>query len=107
MYGLKQAGKLSIDLLQERLEAHGYYKCPTTPGLSRHKWQPITCVLIVENVGVEYMGQRHANHLIKLLQKCYTVRTNWEGNKFVVINIKWDYTKQTCKTTMDGYNVRV
>jgi hypothetical protein len=36
MYGLKQAGKLANDLLQERLEAHGYYECPATPGLWRH-----------------------------------------------------------------------
>ena len=33
MYGLNQAGKLANDLLRERLVAHGYYECPTTPGL--------------------------------------------------------------------------
>ena len=33
VYGLKQLGKLASDLLTERLDPHGYYQCPTTPGL--------------------------------------------------------------------------
>jgi len=53
--GLKKAEKLANNLLRERLEAHGYYKCPTTPGLWRHKWRPVTFVLIVDNFGVEYI----------------------------------------------------
>ena len=96
MYGLKQAGKLANDLLLERLDAHGYYKFPTTPGLWRHKWQPITFVLIVGDFIVEYVGQRHANHLIELLQKSYTVTTDLEGKMFAGIDITWDYTKRAC-----------
>ena len=33
MYGLKQAGKLSNNLLVEQLHAHGYNQCAITPGL--------------------------------------------------------------------------
>ena len=36
-YGLPQAGKLNIDLLQTRLEDTHYYETSTTPGLWRHK----------------------------------------------------------------------
>jgi len=57
MYGLKQAGKLANDILQEPLEAHGYYECPIIPGLCRHTWQPVTFVLIVDNFEVEYIGK--------------------------------------------------
>ena len=96
MYGLKQAGKLANDLLGERLETHGYYECPTTPGLWRHKWQPVTFVLIVDGFGVEYIGQGHSNHLIETLQKSYTVTNDWLGGKFTGIDISWDYNKQTC-----------
>ena len=60
MYGLKQSGKLANDLLSERLSAHGYYKCTTTPGLWRHKWRPIMFVLIIDNFGVQYTGRQHA-----------------------------------------------
>ena len=97
MYGLKQDRKLGNDLLQEHLEAHGYYKRPTTPELWRHKCQPITFVLIVNNFGVEYMGQRHADHLIKSLQKSYPVTTDWEGKKFAAINITWGCTNEHAK----------
>jgi hypothetical protein len=45
IYGLKQAEKLANDLLTERLSAHGYYQCATTPGLWRHKWRPILFAL--------------------------------------------------------------
>ena len=76
MYGLKQAGKLANDLPRERLEENGYYECPTTPGLRRHKWRPITFVFIVDGFGVEYIRQRHADHLIETLQKFYMVTTD-------------------------------
>jgi hypothetical protein len=56
MYGLKQAGKLVNDLLSERLFKHGYYQCATTPGLWRHKWQPVIFVLIVDDFGINTQG---------------------------------------------------
>ena len=40
-YGLPQAGILANSLLCTRLEAKGYYKTLTTPGLWKHKWQTI------------------------------------------------------------------
>jgi hypothetical protein len=36
MYGLPQAGILAPNLLEERLNKHGYHQSPTTPGLWRH-----------------------------------------------------------------------
>jgi hypothetical protein len=76
VYGLKQAGKLANDLLDERLSAHGYYQCPTTPGLWRHRWRPISFVLIVDDFGIKYEGLRHAEHLLHALQEHYTVTTD-------------------------------
>jgi hypothetical protein len=52
-YGLLQAGILADDLLRTRLEAEGYYKAATTPGLWRHKWRPIQLCLIVDDFGVD------------------------------------------------------
>jgi hypothetical protein len=103
VYGLKQAGKLANDLLDKRLSAHGYYQCPTTPGLWRHKWRPISFVLIVDNFGIQYVGKRHAEHLLHALQEHYKVTTDWMGSKFAGIDFKWDYAKQMCRLTMDGY----
>ena len=107
MYGLKQAGKLANDLLTKRLFKHGYYQCATTPGLWKHKWKPVTFVLIVDVFGIQYTGSLHAQHLLTALQESYTVTTDWEGKKFAGIDLKWDYDKHTCWCTMDGYITKV
>jgi len=103
MYGLKQAGRLANDLLSKRLCKHGYYECARTPGLWRHKWRPVTFVLIVDDFGVQYTGRQHADHLYNALQEHYEVSADWEGSKFAGIDLKWDYDKRTCRLTMDGY----
>ena len=41
MYGLPQAGLLAQQLLEKRLEKHGYTQSKQTPGLWKHKWRPI------------------------------------------------------------------
>jgi hypothetical protein len=60
-------------------------------------------VLIVDDFGVEYVGKRHAEHLLTTHQDHYTVTTNWTGSKFANIDVAWDYNKRTCRTTMPGY----
>ena len=54
---------LSNKLLEERLNKVGYYYCPTTPVLWRHKWRPILFCLIVDNFGIVYVDKHHADHL--------------------------------------------
>ncbi|KAL7474697.1 hypothetical protein ACHAW6_000659, partial [Cyclotella cf. meneghiniana] len=41
MYGLPQAGLLANELLEKRLNAHGYFQSKLVPGLWRHKHRPI------------------------------------------------------------------
>ncbi|KAL7425805.1 hypothetical protein ACHAXH_000792 [Discostella pseudostelligera] len=104
VYGLKQAGKLANDLLTERLSQHGYYQCATTPGLWRHKWRPITFILIVDDFGIKYVDKRHAEHLLHALQEQhYKVTTDWTGSKFAGIDIAWNYSKRTCRLSMKDY----
>jgi hypothetical protein len=52
MYGLKQAGLLANQLLQQRLEPYGYYPARHTPGLWLHKTKPIAFTLIVDDFAV-------------------------------------------------------
>jgi hypothetical protein len=102
-YGLPQAGIPANNLLRTRLEAEGYYKAATTPGLWRHKWQPIQFCLIVNDFGVEYVGIEHFNHLLNLLKKYHGVQFNMADDKFAGIDIKWDYASQRCRISMPGY----
>ena len=103
VYGLKQAGKLANDLLTERLHSFGYFQSDTTPGLWRHKWRPISFVLIVDDFGIQFVEQRHADHLLHVLQQHYTVTTDWTGTKFAGIDLAWDYKKRTCCLSMRNY----
>ena len=64
---------LSNDLLRTRLNNTGYYETTTTPGLWRHKWRPIMFVLIVDDFGIEYVGDHHLHHLRTVLTTHYTI----------------------------------
>ena len=59
--------------LEQRLNKAGYYQCPTTPGLWRHKWRQILFCLIVDDFGIEYVDKHHAEHLRDILLEHYEI----------------------------------
>ena len=63
VYVLPHSGILANKILKELLAKYGYYQCATATGLWRHKWRPILFSLIVDDFGVEYIGDRHTYHL--------------------------------------------
>jgi hypothetical protein len=71
MYGLKQAGIIAQQLLEERLQKHGYCQSQTTPGLWKHDTHPISFSLGVDNFGVKYVGEENAQHLLDTVQQYY------------------------------------
>ena len=93
MYGLPHTGIIAQKLLKQRLEKHGYRQSDKTPGFWKHDTRPINFTLIVDDFGFKYVGKKHANHLIKVLKKYYTVAEDWEGEKYDGITLDWDYTK--------------
>ena len=106
-YVLPQSVKIPNNLLRTRLEKAGYYESDTTPGLWRHKWCPIQFSLIVDDLGIEYVGKQHALHRLKILEQHYRITADWEGKKFAEIDLEWNYTdqkfKRTCRISMNGY----
>ena len=88
---------LSNKLLEQRLNKAGYYQCPTTPSLWRHKWRPILFCLIVDDFGIKYVGKRHADHLQDILLEHYELTQDWSGSRFAGIELTWDYTNRTCR----------
>ena len=102
-YGLPQLGILANDQLRTRLEAEGFYEAASTPGLWRHKWRPIQFCLIVDDFGVEYVGEAHFDFLLNVLKKYHGVQFNMSGDKFAGISIKWDYSRRRCRLSMPGY----
>jgi len=103
MYGLPHAGIIAQNLLTERLEAAGYYQSDKTPGFWRHETRPICFTLIVDDFGVKYVGEEHAQHLIDVLKKHYTVAEDWNGEKYSGITLDWDYVRREVHLSMPGY----
>jgi len=55
MYGLTQAGLLTNELLEQRLNKHGYFQSKLVPGLWKHTTRPISFTLVVDDFGVKYI----------------------------------------------------
>jgi hypothetical protein len=63
--------------------------------------------LIVDDFGVEYVGKQHALHLRDTIKAHYDITENWQGSLYSGINLNWNYTKRTCRLTMDDYIANV
>eukprot|EP00804_Cyclotella_cryptica_P021211 CCRYP_001507-RA/>CCRYP_001507-RA protein AED:0.26 eAED:0.26 QI:0/0/0/1/0/0/2/0/218 len=89
MYGLPQAGLLANELLENRLNAHGYHQSNLLPGLWSHIWCTIQFTLVVDDFSIKYVGQEHPQHLLSVLQEhC---------------KVNWDYAKRGVHLSMPGY----
>lgn len=103
MYGLPQLGILANELLEKRLNKHGYHQSKLVPGLWKHETKPIHVTLIVDDFGVKYKGQQHAKHLKTVLEEQYKVTLDWSGKRYIIISLDWDYKKQQVHLPMPGY----
>jgi hypothetical protein len=103
MPGLKQAGRIANDRLQKHLAKFGYSPVPRTPSLRQHDSRPVTFSLVVDDFGVKYVGQEHANHLIYALQQLYQISIDWTGSRYIGLTLKWDYIRRTVLVSMPGY----
>ena len=82
MYGLPQAGLIAQELLEKRLNKEGYHQSKIIPGLWTHEWHPpIQFTLVVDDFGVKYEGNEHAQHLVDVLESFYDISVDWEGKK--------------------------
>ena len=83
MYGLPQAGKLANELLEKRLDAHGYRQSKITPGFWTHDWQPICFTLVVDAFGVKYVAKEHTDHLLSVIEHDYECKAEWGGERYI------------------------
>ena len=103
MYGLPQSGLLANELLEKRLNKHGYHQSKLVPGLWKHDKRPIQFTLVVDDFGVKYEGEQHALHLKKALEEHYSVTTDWTGNRYIGITLDWDYKRRQVHLSMPKY----
>jgi hypothetical protein len=103
MPGLKQAGRITNDHLTTHLATFGYIPVPLTPSLWTHGTCPVNFSLVVDDLGVKYVGKEHALHLLKALHHLYTVTEDWDGTLFSGLTIKWNYAKKHVDISMPNY----
>ncbi len=103
MYGLPQSGLLANKLLEKRLNKHGYRQSKLVPGLCKHDTRPIQFTLVVDNFGVKYIGEEHANHLKQALDKHYKLICDWMGTQYIGITLDWNYTNRQVHLSMPNY----
>ncbi len=103
MYGLPQAGIIAQELLAKRLKEHGYSQSETTPGLWKHEWRPIAFSLVVDDFGVKYVGEEHAQHLLQTIKKYYECSIETEGERYCGLTIKRDYPGKKVHLSMPAY----
>ena len=73
-----------------------------TPGYWSHDTWPISFTLIVNDFGVKYVGEEHAQHLIDVLKEHYKVAEDWKGEKYGGIILDWYYVKRKVHMLMPG-----
>jgi hypothetical protein len=103
VWGLPQAGILANKCLCRKPAPFRYYKSTNTPGLWRHKSQPLTFALIVNNFGVKFVDKADVDHLISSIKKTYTLTEDWTGNLYCGITLNWDYVGRTVDILIPGY----
>jgi hypothetical protein len=107
MYGLPQSRLLAQKLLDELLNMEGYQQSALTPGFWTHDWHPISFTLCVDDFVVKYVGQKHADHLMTVLRKHYTISSNAKGKRYLGLDLDWDYKNRTVYISMLDYVANV
>ena len=102
-YGLPQAGALSQQRLFKHLEANGYFQCPNTPSFFRNHEGSIIFYLVVDDFAVLWTNKLSMDHFITTLRQLYSIKINWEGTKYIGMDININRKKRHVTISMPGY----
>ena len=103
LFGLKQSGALANKQLSKVLGKEGYYHSKHTSGLWLHKTRDISFTLVVDDFGVKYTNKDDVLHLKSIIERAYPTTVDWTGNRFIGVNLDWNYKARTLKASMPGY----
>jgi hypothetical protein len=59
--------------------------------------------LIVDDFGVKYVGKENAQHLLDSIQKYFKCSSDWDGEQYCRLTIKWDYRGYKVHLLMPTY----
>jgi hypothetical protein len=86
-YGLPQAGALSQQRLFKHLEQNAYSQCQHTPSFFRNKDGSVRFSLVVDDFAILWTNKQSMDHFIATLRQLYSVKINWEGTKYIGMDI--------------------
>ncbi len=89
--------------MEQQLNEHGYQQSQITPGLWKHTTRPISFTLRVNDFGVKYIGREHTDHLLQVLNTNYKCAIDWEGKRYLGMDIDWDYMQKKVHISMLEY----
>ena len=92
---------MNQDLIKH-LAPHGYYPSKKTLGLWFHKTRPISFTVVVDDFGMKYLSKDDINHLIDAIKEQYPIKIDWNGSKYLGIDLEWHYDT-TVGPTNNGY----
>ncbi len=85
------------------MNKHGYRQRKLVPSLWKHDTWLIQFTLVVDNFGVKYVGEEHANHLKRALDEHYKLTCDWTGTRYIGITLDWNYTNHQVHLSMPNY----
>jgi hypothetical protein len=58
---------------------------------------------VVNDFGIKYVGQEHAEHLKASIEKHYQISCNWTGSAYCGLTLDWYYKHKFVDLSMPGY----
>ena len=62
--------------------------------------------MAVDNFGVKHVSKKHTMHLKVIIEENYTVTSEWDGKRYIVITFEWDYKQRQVHLSMPNYIVK-
>ena len=69
----------------------------------KHAIFDTTFTLVVDNFGIKYTSKKNALHLLNYLRQLYILTTDWKGELYVELTLRWDYVNRIVDLSMPGY----
>jgi hypothetical protein len=94
MYGHPVSGYLSNKHLFKTIEPEGYYEDAMVPCMLKHKTRSTIGAIVVDDIGLKVRSNDDVLHLVNAIEKVWKVKINWQGNRYVGMDLKWDYNPE-------------
>jgi len=94
MYGHPVSGLLSNKHLFKTIEEAGYYEDSLVPCMIKHKERSTIGAIVVDDIGLKVRSKDDVIHLVNAIEKVWKVKINWQGDKYVGMDLKWDYNPE-------------